>query len=404
MKCLKLILILLFISMNSNAQEDITVNTLTSPFTGSGGLSLDNEGNLYIGDFGDFLSGGDVDGQPNSVWKLDTELNLTVYSQGFIGASGNAFDSNGVLYQSDIGAGAIYKVINGIRTFVTNTGISGPVGIIFDSNDNFYVCNCGNNTIRKVTPSGVSTLFASGNASIFNCPNGITIDENDNLYVVNFSNPNIIKITPNGATSIIGSTGAGNGHLDYDPVSNRLYIASFAGHRIFSLSLEDEFPQPTAELLAGSGVLGNTDGDATTSRFMYPNGVAVTQTGDSIYINSSTNPNISTLNPQLIRLIKGVQSGSLSVESVNPLSNLNGYPNPVTDKFLIESDLAVSSENLNLKLFDLNGKVVKEIKNIKTNDGKLKIVIDLASLAAGNYLYTIYNNSNIVNQGKLIKK
>jgi len=362
---MKKIIQLAFIIVSVSLNSQINVSSLTSSIKGSGGLSLDKQGNLYIGDFGDFLSAGDLDGLTNNVWKLDTDLNLTIFSGGFVGASGNDFDSNGALYQSDIGANAVYKIVNGVRTFVTSTGIASPVGIVFDSNDNFYVCNCGSNTIRKVTPSGVSTQFASGTGT-FLCPNGITIDEDDNLYVSNFSNGNIVKITPSGTATILNTTpggttsGPSNGHLDYFQPTRTLFIASHGSNQIYKMSIDNP---SNLQVIAGSGVRGNTDSsNALTATFSRPNGVAVTKTGDSIYINSAvplTNIPNNPLNPQIIRLLKGVNGGVLSVESIKPPNfDLKTYPNPVEDSFTIKVQLTITE----VKIYDLKGIMVKSFK------------------------------------------
>lgn len=399
---------LLMILVGLGLFAQVNVSTLTPQFKGSGGLSLDADGNLLIGDFGDFLSILDPDGLPNHVMKLDTDLNLTQFSTGFVGASGNDFDSNGVLYQNDIGDSGVYKIVNGIRTFVTSTGIVNPVGIVFDSNDDFFVCNCGNNTIRKVTSSGVSTLFASG--SIFSCPNGITVDENNNLYVSNFSNGNIIKISPAGVTTLLtttpgGSTsGPSNGHLDYFEPTRTLFIASHGSNRIFALRLDN----PTQLIdIAGSGVRGNDDGDGASASFSRPNGVAVTQSGDSIYINSAiplTNIPNGPLNPQVIRLITGVNSILSIHDNALPELVVKAYPNPVEDRFTIESDLFKDYSGLSLSIHDIQGKLVNEIPDIRTEGNYLKISVDLSELTSGMYLYTLIGEGKQLFNGKILKR
>ncbi len=377
--------------------SQISVTTITPSFSGSGGLSLDEIGNLYIGDFGDFLGMADPDGLPNDILKLDTSLNLSQYATGFVGASGNDFDSNGVLYQSDIRDNGIYKIIGGVRTFVTSTGITAPVGIVFDSNDNFFVCNCGSNTIQKVTSSGTSTTFASG--SEFACPNGITIDENDNLYVVNFSNTNVVKITPSGTTSVIGNTPLGNGHLDYDPNLRNLYIASYHGQQLFYLNIDN----PSIELLAGTGIRGNDDGLAMNATFSTPNGVAVSTTGDSLYVNCAVPLSGDMINPQIIRLVSGLTT--LSVDE-NPLIaiNIKTYPNPAVDKVIIEVDFLGEFDKLTFKLFDLLGRQHLEITNIETSNRMIKQVMDISSLASGPYLYSLSSDSKQLLNGKIIKR
>ena len=49
---ISLSIVIWFSSLNLYAQN-ISVGTITPEFNGSGGLSLDKVGNLYIGDFGD---------------------------------------------------------------------------------------------------------------------------------------------------------------------------------------------------------------------------------------------------------------------------------------------------------------------------------------------------------------
>ncbi|GAB5401151.1 MAG: hypothetical protein Aureis2KO_27360 [Aureisphaera sp.] len=393
---MKKLYVFIFCLFSANLIAQVEVITLTSELNGSGGLSLDDDGNLYIGDFGDMLSGPDTDGMANHILKLDTDLNLTQYATGFVGASGNGFDNNGTLHQSDIRDNAIYKIIDGVRTFVTSDGISSPVGIVFDSADNFYVCNCGNGTIQKVTPSGTSTVFASG--SVFACPNGITIDENDNLYVSNFSNTNIVKITPGGTTSIIGNTEFGNGHLDYDINSRNLYIASYSGHQVFHLNIDTQ----VMGVLAGTGVRGNTDGLAASATFSTPNGVAVTQTGDSIYINCAVPLSGPTINPQIIRLIKGV---SLSVEE-NTLASyrIKAYPNPSHDYVIIEAHLPPMYTDITIRTYNLQGKQMDLLKVTESTHEIMKQRLDLSNYATGHYFYTVSNGSKQLFNGKFIKK
>lgn len=388
-------IILCFLSTTIYAQ--LTVSTLTPDISGSGGLSLDADGNLYIADFGDTLSAPDSDGVPNEILKMDADLNLTSFSTGFIGASGNGFDNNGVLYQSDIHDNAIYKVINGVRIFVTSDNIVSPVGIVFDSSDNFFVCNCGNNTIQKVTPDGTSTTFASG--SMFACPNGVTIDENDNIYIANFSNTNIVKVTPSGEISIIANTPAGNGHLDYDINKKNLYIASYSGHQIFALNIEN----PVLRVIAGTGVRGNDDGDAPNATFSTPNGVAVTKTGDSIYINTAVPLSGNQINPQKIRLITGVSS--LSADDLETISQtIKVFPIPTKNQLTIEANFQGDYTNLALKIHDVQGRLVQENSSLTTIQQRLDTTVDVSHLTPGYYFYTLSNGTTQLGAGKIVKQ
>ncbi|MEL6810720.1 MAG: T9SS type A sorting domain-containing protein [Bacteroidota bacterium] len=399
-------LYIVMLTLGLNAQIEVT--TLTPEFKGSGGLSLDDQGNLIIADFGDFLNISDPDGLPNDIWELDSDLNLNLYSTGFVGASGNDFDSEDILFQSDIGASSIYKIVNGTRTFVTSTGIVNPVGLVFDSNGDFYVCNCGNNTIRKVTPSGVSTQFASG--TDFFCPNGITIDEDDNLYVSNFSNGNIIKIDPSGTTTVLNSTpggttsGPSNGHLEYHEPTRTLFIASHGSNKIYALRIDDPSNLIT---IAGTGERGNADGDVSVATFSRPNGVAVTQTGDSIYVNSAvpvTNVPNRPLNPQLVRLITGVNS-ILGVNDHLTQNEWELYPNPVHDMVTIEGYVRADQyDNLSFKLFDLNGRLILQKDGVEILDSRIRENIGMKKITAGIYLFSLEAEGKQVFNGKIVKQ
>ncbi|EDP71618.1 hypothetical protein FBALC1_04002 [Flavobacteriales bacterium ALC-1] len=397
----KLYFILLFVSTATFAQ--ITVSTITPSFNGSGAVTIDEAGNIYIGDFGDFLGGPDTDGIPNNVMKLDTNLNLTVFANDFTGASGNEFDSNGILYQADIRDNAVYKIVNGSRELYTSQGLFSPVGIAFDSNDNLYVCNCGVSNIRKITPDGTSTLFSTGNG-LLACPNGMTIDENGNLYVVNFSNTNIVKIQPDGTATNIGNTVGGNGHIDYDVNTNNLYIASFGTNLIYYLDLDNltsgtSIIAGTVVAGTGMGVAGNDDGSALSSTFSAPNGIAVSKTGDSLYINSSATLNNNNLNPQYVRLLTNVLS-TLSLNDYEAATNeLKIYPNPVKDTFMIESNFA-NTNDLSIKIWDMNGKNIEF--NATSEASKLKV--DVSKLKSGMYFYCIKAKTRKIKIGKLIKE
>ena len=392
MKQLHLI-IFFVLSFSMSAQ---TVTTITDPFKGSGGLSLDADGNLYIADFGDMLGAADPDGIPNNVMKLDSNLDLTIFSSDFTGASGNAFDANGVLHQSDIRDNAIYKIVNGARELVASDGIVGPVGIAFDSSGNFYVCNCGDSTIRKVTPGGVSTLFSSG--SMFACPNGMTVDENDNLYVVNFSNTNIVKISPDGTPEVIANTPNGNGHITYDPTSNRLYIASYASNQIFYMPLNAS----EVTLLAGTGVRGNDDGPLLEATFSTPNGIAVSADGDTLYVNCAVPLGGALINPQIIRQISGLNT--LSVGENNIISEVTLFPNPSDKSITIIFQANSELKDLVLKIYDLQGRLQLEIPKLKNSDNQFSKTISVESFASGNYLYTIYEGKKALHSGKFIKR
>ncbi|MEM8907975.1 MAG: hypothetical protein AAGD05_09035 [Bacteroidota bacterium] len=265
---MRLIFTFLSLIVGHALSAQIQVTTLTEEFPGSGGVLLDAQGNVYIANYGD----GIQNANGSQIWRLTTDGNLGLYANGLSGASGNAFDSQGNIFQSNISSGVVSKVDpeGNVTTFAT-TGITCPVGINIDADDNLYVCNCCGifgNTIRKVSPNGVSTVFAASN--LFNCPNGITRDNDDNLYISNFNNGAVIKVDPNGNASLLANIpGNNNGHLTYSPQLNQLIVTSHGSSRIYLLSLSG-----VVSLLAGNGQRGNDDGGVDEATFSRPNGIA----------------------------------------------------------------------------------------------------------------------------------
>ena len=368
----------------------VIVTTVTNEFPGSGGVKFGPDGNIYIGNYGDGLQNSNG----TQIWKYTiSNGDLTQFATGLSGASGNAFDSQGNLFQSNIGNSSISKVTpTGNVSFFSSTGITAPVGITIDENDNLYVCNCGDNTIQKITPSGVSTLFSSG--LLFSCPNGITQDQEGNFYVTNFNGSNnLIKILPDGTPSVfVNIPGGNNGHLDYDATDTSLIVASHGASRIYRVNLSSG----QRSTIAGSGVRGNDDGIPEEASFSRPNGVAVSATGDSIYINSSvptSNVNLP-LNPSLLRLITGVRglTSSIGEPFVSTFDKFSAHysPNIISIKFV-----AKKVTDVQISIHSLEGKLLSTV--LKNNLSNREHLIQIPqNLTNGMYIATLSTKEQLI--------
>lgn len=313
-------LISLFYSIDAHSQE-VTVSTIVADIDASGGMTSDAAGNLYASNFGDSFSIIDSNA---IVYKIDrTTFEASVFAEGFIGASGACFDSQGNFYQANHAGNRISKVYpDGTVEYDWSTeGFSVPIGVVADSEDNIFVCNCGGNNIRKISSDGSSEIFAE--TSLFNCPNGLTIDEENNLYACNYSDGKVLKIDPNGIVSELvslptlsgGPTPVGNGHLIY---SNGFLFVNTIGtgqvHRVCPLSGD-------SEAIAGQAFgFSNNDGIGLSATFSKPNGITASLTGDTLFLNGSSHTwpgNPAGLNPSNVRMITGVNA--LSDELCPPI-------------------------------------------------------------------------------------
>ncbi len=289
------------LSANATAQGPLratSVETLTGELDGgTGGISVDADGNIYVADFGSRLGGGGTVG--SKIFVITPGGESRIFAEGFGGGSGNEIDLHGQFYQSNIRTSVISKVDReGIPTDFVSEGISTPVGIASDNDGNLFVANCGSGSIQKVTPAGVSTRFAA--SPLLKCPNGVAFDDDGNLYAANFENGDVVKITPDATVSRLATlAGGNNGHLIYH--EGFLYVVDRAAHQIFSVSLSGE-----VELLAGSGVRGRQNGDPMNATFSLPNDIGISPDGRTLYVNevaAASGPN-GVLAPMIVRAIR----------------------------------------------------------------------------------------------------
>lgn len=299
-----------------------TVSTIEPELPGgTGGVSVDRQGNLFVADFGAVLSDHATMGR--RIFRIDREQierparveqsgraeraaqikrpaqEPRVFATGFEGASGNEFDSNGYLYQSNIRGNYISRIApDGSHEIFAREGIVAPVGIALDGNDTLFVANCGDQSIQRISRDGRSELFVRDDLLV--CPNGLTFDDEHNLYVANFDNGDVVKITPERQVSRLASLpGRNNGHLTF--FDGALFVVARSDHRIYRVSLDGE-----AVPFAGSGERGHVDGPAERASFSLPNDIAPGPDGRTLYINeiASTTNDPTQLAPMVVRRIR----------------------------------------------------------------------------------------------------
>lgn len=372
-----------------------TVTTITSEFGASGGVSAGPDGNIYVGDFGVALnnSNGTV------VHRVTPAGDVTTFATGLAGASGNVFDDDGNLFQSNIGGNRISRITpDGTVTTYATTGIVAPVGVTVDAAGNVYNTNCQSpGRISITTPGGTTTTFAT--SSLMSCPNGLTIDDDGNLYTANFNDGRVVKITPGGTVSVLATVNAsrGNGHLTF--ANGRLYVCNWSG-RIYELLLDGQF-----RVLAGTGIRGTDDGPADQATFNRPNGISATVTGDTLYINQSTQvvaPADPQLHPNVVRMITGVLAttdAEVSPDEFPDGLGLNGsMPNPFTESTRISFSLA-GPEAVTVTVYNVLGRLVRTLVDDIRPGGQHAIAWDGrddagSRVASGVYTYTLEAGSS----------
>lgn len=240
-----------------------TISTFFS--TGSSGLAIDGQGNVYLTESSTArvrkISSGTLStiaGNGNFGYTGDggQAINATL-RLGTGGLSGLAVDSSGNVYFADSSNNVIRKIDTAgiISTYAGNgagagTGFGGfagdngpalsaqldsPTDIAIDSNGNLYICDTANSRVRKVTTGGTITTFAGNSHVVFEgdgvqasttavpSPGGIAVDTQGNVYIA--SALRVRKVTPDGIITTI----AGNGTRGFSGDGGPATAASFRG-------------------------------------------------------------------------------------------------------------------------------------------------------------------------------
>ena len=302
-------LFFLIASVQISTAQVARVLTLADSLVGRvGGIAIDRTGSIFSADFED------------SVWRIHSDGRVSKYATGFYGASGNAFDADGILYQASFYGNYVSRVErNGEHEVWIDEGLNGPVGLTVHPNGTTYVNNCVGNTVSKVDTDKTVSTFSSG--ALFNCPNGITIGPDGALYVVNFRDGAMIRIDEEGQASLFATIpGNGNGHVAV--ARGNFYVTAFQTNRIFQVT-----PDGEVKHVAGTGNFGEQDGAAMEAIFTFPNGIAASPNGDRLVVNDFINrspasldvPPIPLANIRVIKLesisdalTSGLTSGGVS--------------------------------------------------------------------------------------------
>lgn len=189
----------------------------------------------------------------------------------------------------------------GASGYVNATGTAAsfhfPLNLVGDASGNIYIADATNNAIRKITPAGVVTTFAgsatganglmngTGTGALFDSPEGMAIDASGNIYVGDFNNNVIRKITPAGLVSTFATGYNGPAGIAFDATGN-LYEADQTGNVIRKVSSAGG----ASAVYAGSGTAGYTNNNnKLLATFNQPIDVQIDGSGNIFVADYSNN-------------------------------------------------------------------------------------------------------------------
>lgn len=302
---------------------------LNASLSAPSGVAVDVQGNLYIGDSGNFR-----------VRLVTPDGNITTVAgngqAGFSGDGGSAtqasfnntysvaVDAKGNLYIADRFNNRIRLVDStGTISTIVGTGAAGgsgdggpasqatlsvPSAICLDAAGNLYITDQYSSKVRMVTPNGIITTVAgNGNSSFAGdgaqatfaelyLPAGVVVDGNGNIFISDSGNQRVRMVNPAGIITTVAGTGVPDATGDGGPAteatlakplglavdpSGNVYIADNENARVRVLS-----PNATISTLAGTGINVGDGGPATSALLSQPSAVALDSAGN-LYIADS---------------------------------------------------------------------------------------------------------------------
>ncbi|GGH14670.1 hypothetical protein FAZ19_07265 [Sphingobacterium alkalisoli] len=277
------------------------------------------------------------------------------------------------------------------------SGYYNPLNTVSGADGSLYIANTGYHSIFKRTSAGVQTVFAGGNSTSYGYVNGtgtaarfrhpsfVAVDASGNIFVSDQQNHRIRKITPSGVVTVFagsGSIGSANGTgtaasfqypmgLAFDGAGN-LYVADAYNHRIRKIT-----PAGVVSTYAGSGTAGLQNGALLTARFNYPMGLSFDSNGD-LYVADRTNHAVRRISSGQVTTIAGNGTAG-NVDGQGSTARINNANNLVVDNgsiYLVDmmnNSLRYISPSGYVTTISTGGQFTNPFGISRTPDGKYHI-------------------------------
>jgi len=345
------------------------------------GLAIDAQGNIYGSDF-----------TGDSVYKYDTNGNVSVFASGFVSPNGIGINSNGEVFICDHFANLIRKYdSNGTLLMTYNSGqFSSPAGIqsIPNSSDMLvveYNQFIGRKIKRLNADNTVTELYAG---APLNGPAGITFIGNT-AYIANFNDRKIFEFSNGTLTEIAqlpSGTNPNTNFLGFLTSANGLLYATHIGRNaIYSIDPNTGITTQFAGSLPGSD-----DGDISTATFNAPNGILADINTNRIYVSDSGSKNLRIIDNAIL------SNGDVNANSVD----IQVFPNPVKEELTIHFKLS-HTEKVILKVNDMSGREILQ-KAIQPSTLNPFIKVPITSWQKGTYILHFVQNDKKVTKKIII--
>lgn len=243
------------------------VETLVKgPSTFDDGLAIDEDGFIYASRYyGDTIS------------KISPSGEVSIFSSGFGSPNIMAFDMDGYLIVPNATGNKVHKVSkDGTKEILIET-IENPTGIAVDTLGNIYISQYSLSKISKLDTEGNLTTYLSG--GLLDGPVAMMFGENGELFIGNFNNGRVLKHSAGSEMIIVGDIPGWLG--SFTMKDSVIYATSIQGNQIYRITTDGK----SQTVFAGTGEKGSKDGPVDKATFDSPNGIALSNSGDTLYVS-----------------------------------------------------------------------------------------------------------------------
>ena len=299
----RLLLLLLFsVAFNSLSQAQRVETLIKGPSSFDDGLAVDDSGYIYASRY-----------YGNTITKISPEGETSIFSSGFGSPNAIAFDHKGNLLVPSATGNKVHRISQDGSKEIIVSYLKNPTGVVVDSVGNILISQYSLSKIVKLDTAGNITPFLSG--GLLNGPVSMIYDDEGDLFIGNFNDGRVLKYSSDSTLSVVGDVSGWLG--SFTLVDSTIYMSGLQRNRIYKVS-KNGGDQTT---FAGTGTSGNKDGTLNEATFNGPNGIAASNTGDTLYISDFESRSLRMItglipnNPK-IKIDTEVSFGEVSINTI----------------------------------------------------------------------------------------
>jgi hypothetical protein len=230
---------------------------------------------------------------------------ITIIALSPLAGLAQIYDTNNDVVEIFAGSGTV----GSLNAQGTLAMFSGPEYVVADTFSNLYVWDNGNLLIRKITPNGTVSTFATL-TGVYGV-GGMAIDGNNTIWLIygnSGSSSGIYEVGSNGSTTFLTYSGVNQNSGICTDSGNNIYYTG--GNQIYRISA-----QGVLTLFAGNTSGGSSDGNGINALFNTPKALAADE-ANNIYVWDSGNYKIRRIDQsQNVTTIAG-NGSSANVDGV----------------------------------------------------------------------------------------